>query len=339
MNTEMQTHDEGAVICLDMGTTRTRAWVLDATRILARQAIDFGVRDLAHGEKNHLLKCHLLPLIAATVGNARRNGLRTEPVSIIAAGMIGAPQGVQEVPHILASAGVEELRAGIRQIELPDVFSLPLRIVPGVRVAAMSADVAGICETDVVRGEECLCMGLVSLGQLHGNEALLNLGSHWKWILLDNQRRIARSRTSLTGEMIHVVQTNTLLSSGLPQHKPEGIDKAWLQHGMDQTKKEGLSRTLFCVRLLEQSGTSTPGERLSFLYGAFLQEEVRSLAQSDFFNTSILRNTLIAGPPALASVWQDALSHMGRSSSVLPEAEVETAYLHGLKTVAFTGAR
>ncbi len=145
-------------------------------------------------------------------------------------------------------AGARQLADAIVRVELVEITQLPLYIVPGVRQQAADSTDEGICTGDVMRGEESLIVGLVASGRMRARECLLNLGSHWKWIVLDGECQIASSRTSLTGEMIHAVQTHTLLASGLSPERPEVFDMHWLHEGMRQSQREGLFRALLCVR-------------------------------------------------------------------------------------------
>jgi 2-keto-3-deoxy-galactonokinase len=180
-----------------------------------------------------------------------------------------------------------------------------------------------------MRGEETLIVGLHSKGVISPNAAVLNLGSHWKWIFLDDASRIMGIRTSLTGEMIHAVQSQTLIASALPQEKPNAFDPEWLQQGAAEAAKNGLSRTGFCVRLLEQAGLGSPEDRLAFLYGACLQTEVEALRSSGLL--SRLDHVCLVGNRAIADAWQRKLSEANIRSTVLGEAERESAYLHGLR--------
>lgn len=296
---------------------------------MAQCAGDFGVRDLASSRRSAVLQKDLPNLLHEGVELGKYHGAHANLTSILAAGMIGAPQGLTHVPHIVAPCGLEQLRSHVQQVMLPSVSKLPIRIVPGVRVQGQS-----IFEGDVIRGEETLCVGLALMDQMDSSTALLNLGSHWKWILLDEQCHVTCSRTSLTGEMIHAVQSYTLLATAFPQHRPEHLDELWMQRGSEQVKAEGLSRALFCVRLLEQSSETTPDERLSFLYGAFLQEEIVVLRRSPFFQMHPFQKVMIVGPAALAFAWRRALEQIGWSATVLTQDKTEAAYLLGLQTIA-----
>jgi 2-dehydro-3-deoxygalactonokinase len=330
-------HERPAFLCLDMGTTRTRAWFEKDGKILARQSAGFGVRDLGPNRDQTAVRHRLAELLRDIEYSVRKQGWTESAQAILAAGMIGAPTGIREVPHIVAPAGADDLSRALVHMTAPEISRLPLYIVPGVRVPSPSLEVEDICTADLIRGEECLCIGMLALGRMHGGDMLLNLGSHWKWIALDAKGRIAGSRTSLTGEMIHSVQSHTLLASALPQHKAETLDRQWLRHGAEQVRREGLSRTLFCVRLLEMAGSSSPEERLAFVYGAHMEEEIRTLSLSAFYCGGSPKKILISGSPALARAWQEALLGIGWQSSVLAEEETESAYLCGLIGIAWSG--
>ena len=51
--------------------------------------------------------------------------------------MITSPQGLHEVPHVVAPAGATELAQAAQEQLLPDVCDLPFVFVPGVRTAAV----------------------------------------------------------------------------------------------------------------------------------------------------------------------------------------------------------
>jgi len=319
------------VVCLDMGTTRTRAWLVVDGQIKAKFAEDFGVRDRAISSTPRSFEEQLCTLLLRVVQSSPSNGAGSMPTYIAAAGMIGSPNGLMDVPHVSAPAGVEELSRGVQIVDSPAISPLPIFIVPGVRTVADANGIEGIESGDLMRGEESLCVGLLQSGRLQPGEALLNLGSHWKWILIGQDGSIAKSRTSLTGEMIHAVQAHTLLASALPQHRPVRLAQDWLEHGAKQARQEGLTRALFCVRLLEQAHEGSPEERLAYLYGAVLEAESSAVRKSSF--CANVRRVVIAGTPALAAAWESRMASLGWSATALAEAKVEQAYLHGLREI------
>jgi 2-dehydro-3-deoxygalactonokinase len=183
-----------------------------------------------------------------------------------------------------------------------------------------------------MRGEETLCLGLNALGLLDARSTLLNLGSHWKGIKLDQDARIAASLTSMTGELIHTAQTQTILASSVPNERPTTIDQAWLEAGMREQRRSGLARALFCVRLLEQGSDGAPEQRLSFLIGAFLASDLDAMIAGGWLSPE--SKVVIAGGGVIAEAWRNALAESSIQAGRLNDSEVERALLRGCRSVA-----
>ncbi len=49
---------------------------------------------------------------------------------------------------------------------------------------------------------------------------VLNLGSHWKAIQVSESGQITRSWTTLSGELLHAIMTQTILASAVPLWAP-----------------------------------------------------------------------------------------------------------------------
>ncbi len=321
---------EQPIFCVDMGTTRTRAWLTVGPEIDTHCAADFGVRNVAAGESKQWLEQQLCILLDETYA-ARHTRSIACPNLIAAAGMITSAQGIAEVPHIEAPAGAAELAESVHRHQLASRPEYSLLLVPGVRTGPLATSREETLDSDVMRGEETLSIGLLLTGALPPGAALLTLGSHWKWIIIDAEKRIASSRTSLTGEMIHAVQANTLLAASLPQHRPEAFDPDWVDLGFHEAAHSGFGRALFCVRLFDQHGHGTDDQRLSFLYGAVLNGEIAHRSPK-------VERVLISGPSDLARLWQHYLAPAGISADVLEESARESAYLHGLRSLTGLGA-
>jgi 2-dehydro-3-deoxygalactonokinase len=208
-------------------------------------------------------------------------------------------------------------------LEVTELF-----LVPGVRTGMLSADLEATLRSDMMRGEETLVVGLLATRRMQANGLLLNLGSHWKWIWVDNQKRIARSRTTLTGELIHATQSHTLLASGLPQIKPSELNEEWLERGGQEARQHGLSRALFSLRLLEQAGHGTPEERLSFLYGSFLEMELLAFSQDKLLDAESI---CLVGSHALTAVFKRKLERLSRNVQIISEEDRDDSYLEGLR--------
>ncbi len=319
---------EPPVFCIDMGTTRTRVWLVEGDTIYAHKVADFGARDSAARHDRLWLYERLVNIINETYQSAE--AAVPYPKYAVAAGMITSVQGPLEVPHIEAPTGAREIAMGMRAANLAQCPALTILLVPGIRTGARQASLDEVSATDLMRGEETLCIGLLESAMLGSNTILLTLGSHWKWISVDADLRIAGSRTTLTGEMIHAIQSNTLLAASLFDRQPQMFDLEWIKRGLREARAHGLGRALFCVRLLDVHGHGTPEQRLAFLYGAFLAEELKSA--KDLIGGDL--QVLISGPAALAAVWHECLQEMGIPSSTLEESVRESAYLKGLRVLS-----
>lgn len=321
-------HDEQfRAICVDMGTTNTRVWLQRGDETLARLQAGVGVRDTARDGSHARIRAALAELIAEL-----RRGEVAAPACVIAAGMITSPLGLAEVPHLRAPAGLRELAGAVKQFSLPDICDLPILLVPGVRCGASDISIENIWQSDVMRGEETLCAGLVARGRVTPPATVLNLGSHWKAMALDAEGRVAQSITSLSGELIHATQTNTILAGSVPAERPETIDLTWCEAGMREQRRSGLARALFCVRLLELAGQGTPAERMAFLVGVFIAADRAALMERGVFDAS--QPVFITGGGAVANSWQHALRRQGVTATILSAPEVETATLTALMMIA-----
>lgn len=309
-----------SLICIDTGTTNSRVWLVENGEIRHAVVADIGVRDTARYGNNHRLR--------ETLGNLLRQARdrATVPVTkIAAAGMITSALGLQEVSHVAAPAGCCELAAGAVQYVDSGLDTLPITLFPGVRSGAWG-NPAAIADTDIMRGEETLCMGLTALrpGPLR---TVINLGSHWKIIHLNEQGQITSSHTTLSGELLHAIMTQTVLASAVPSGRPESIDDAWCQQGARAFATMGLSRMLFTVRLWElQVREVTPRQRLSYLIGGLVAEVITAVPCRDLPGESVL----LIGEGGVAQAWRLLLAESGIASDILPSEATSIAFVHGI---------
>ena len=314
-------------IAVDAGTTRTRVWLVHDGRILARRDAVVGARDTARSRSTAALGAAMHGLVAALLDDAEPG---VEPRRIVAAGMITSPEGLVEVPHVLAPAGLAELAAAAEERRLPEVSDLPFVFVPGVRTAGLPG-ASGIGATDVMRGEETLGVGLLRQSLLAAGGALLNVGSHWKLLRIDAAGRIAWSVTSLAGEMMHAARSDTVLASAVPDGPVPELDIAPVQDGMAEARRSGLARALFCVRLLQIGHSAGPEGRLSFLLGAFVGADLDRLEANGFLTAG--EPLVVSGDEKVGGAWTVALQSRGYPVRSLSAAEVEAAFLAGLSAI------
>ncbi|MEO8360163.1 MAG: 2-dehydro-3-deoxygalactonokinase [Vicinamibacteria bacterium] len=311
----------GISLYLDAGSTNTRGWLVRDRHILSRATASIGVRDSAREGSTARLRSEIARLIAEL-------SAIHSPVRVMAAGMITSSLGVKEVPHLVAPAGLEAFSKGLAKIEEADVTTLPMYFVPGVRTgtAEMSA-----LDTDIMRGEETLALGLLACGQVPPGGAFLNAGSHWKLISINRAGEVAGSRTTLGGEVVHAVQTTTILASALPTGPLSELVEDAVRAGADAVRTHGLLRTLFGIRLMEQRGEHHPEWRFSFGLGAFVASDLDALLAEGVVRLG--DRLAITGPGAVPQVWAMLLRRAGCDAVVLGPADIETAFIAGLSAI------
>jgi 2-dehydro-3-deoxygalactonokinase len=331
------------VILLDVGSTNSRAWLVRGDEILRRETAAVGVRDSARDGSTARVRETVRELITTltqawplTLPSPRHRGegVGVRAIPVFAAGMITSPLGLQEVRHVVAPAGVDELARNAIEFRDAAVASQPIVLIPGIRTEVfdgVGAEPDGL-PFDVMRGEETLVCGLIARGQLDAGAALLNASSHWKLIRVDAERRIAGSRTSLGGEVVHSVQSGTILSASLPTGPLDRVSNTWLEAGARAGRRDGLLRALFGVRLLDQQKLADAQERFSFLAGACIAEDIDALLAVG----AITAGTPIAvsGPAAVPAAWAHLLSLAGCPATPLDAETIERGFITGVLTIA-----
>ncbi|HKT25653.1 MAG TPA: 2-dehydro-3-deoxygalactonokinase [Terriglobales bacterium] len=327
MSSPSESAEKLCAIYVDMGTTNTRAWLMEGSRLVARETAPVGIRDSAREKSAKVIRSGLHDLIAQLRGSS----VACTPTHIAAAGMITSSLGLTELSHVAAPAGLDELSSAAQWHHFGDISDLPILLVPGVRCGPASPKVEQIDSLDVMRGEETLCAGLVALNVVSRSEVVLNLGSHWKAIQLDEEGRVSSSITSLSGELIHATQQHTILAGSVATSWPDRLSAEWVKSGMDLARQSWLSRALFCARLINLSNQGTAEDRLAFVIGAFIASDLDALRNRGALSSQ--RQVGIIGSKALSEAWQFALSDAGIPSAIVDSATGENAFLSALRLI------
>jgi len=309
-------------ICLDIGTTNSRAWLVCGNKVVASAREEIGVKVSASEGSNNRLFASLRKMLSdiSTWGGGAH-----QPQCVAATGMITSSLGLKEIPHVPAPAGLREIASSSKWHNFPSISNLPFLLVPGV-----STVYSNNSTIDVMRGEETLCLGLIASGALDLPGVVLNVGSHWKAIELDSSRRVFSSVTSLSGELIDAARKNTVLAGSLPREFPELLSWNWVERGMAESRQTGLPRALFRTRLLDLNKEGSPEERLAFLVGAFIATDLDALLARGMFNE---RQVTINGHRTIAECWRQALERETIPASVLTAEDTERAFLRGLQQI------
>jgi len=326
VNADVELHD-ACILYVDGGTTRTRAWAAVGDRVVASAQLAAGARDAARAGG----LADAVRGLFAEVESRCRTGGEPAPVLAVAAGMITSPQGLLHVGHVDAPAGARDLARAARCEVLPEVGPLRIVFVPGVRTAgSRPATLDTVHECDVMRGEEALALGLVRRGNLAGPGMLLSLGSHWKAVHVDAAGRVARSVSTLSGELVEALRRHTILACSLPSEWPPVLPPDWLAAGIEEGRRRGLPRAGYEVRLLDQNVACEPADRLAFLVGAVIAAAEDTLIPA---TVGTPPDVVLAGPPALAAAWEAVVRDRGGRALVLDDGGTGAAFRAGCRAV------
>src|SRR2546421_4397988 len=94
-------------IYVDLGTTQTRAWLMRGSAVLTRVKKPVGVSDTARDGSNIRIRATLRESIEDVLNQT--NNTSCQPACVVAAGMISSPEGLVELRHVSAPAGIREL--------------------------------------------------------------------------------------------------------------------------------------------------------------------------------------------------------------------------------------
>jgi len=260
------------IVTIDAGTTNTRSSLWSDNKLLAKVQVEIGVRDTAINGNNNALKQAVRDTVAGALAQA---GVAAADVALVlASGMITSAMGLMEVPHLHAPAGQAELAAGMVRLNMPEVFSQPLWLIPGVRNKVEQIDMHNFEAMDMMRGEETEVIGLLERLQWNGRATLIMPGSHTKLVSVDESRQIVGCATTLAGELLQAI-TQSLGAAFADELVP-----AMVLAGAAAAQQTGLARACFSVRTLAQFTGTERNERANFLLGAVLSGDLLALKNS-----------------------------------------------------------
>lgn len=269
-------------IAVDWGTSRLRAWAMDAPgRPLARAQSAQGMGGLAPDAFEPALLALVEPWLAPA---------RITPV--IACGMVGARQGWAEAGYRAVPCpplGPPLTRAPARDPRLA-VF-----IVPGLSQARPSAD--------VMRGEETQIAGVLAAAP-DWDGVLCLPGTHSKWAEV-SAGEVVSFRSFLTGELFGWLSSGSVLRHGMAGG---GWDEAAFDGGVSDglSRPEWLTARLFTLRAEGLLAGLPPDAARARLSGLLIGTELAA-AKAWWLG----REVVIPGEGALAGLYARALGAQG----------------------------
>ena len=285
-------------IAIDWGTTRLRAFLLDANgAVLGRiNRLEGGMQNVSPGGFGAALQEAISPWLLA---------YRDAPV--VMAGMVGSRNGWREAPYAQTPASAADLARQMIKVDRADrgVAS----IVPGV-IHEQNG------RFDVMRGEETLIFGCKVT-----DATIVLPGTHSKWAQVRGGK-ITRFATYMTGELFALLKGQSILGRLALQPEHHG----GFARGLAAARAEGgLSHVLFSARADVLAGAMT-GEAVGpYLSGLLIGAEI--IGASSVFGQGAV--TVVADG-VLQELYGEALQAFEIEASFISP---ETALIQGLATL------
>ncbi|HHY08432.1 MAG TPA: hypothetical protein GX530_07940 [Corynebacteriales bacterium] len=301
---------------IDCGTTNSSVYILNnCHEVIGEGAKKIGVRDTAISGSNRVLKEGLKEVFELAVARAE---LSIEEIEFaIAFGMITSEIGLMELPHLSTPVGVDDLAKGIKVVTDPYLFpvNVPLILIRGVKNRVPeSANFRDMRKIDFMRGEETQVAGLLSFhSDLEFEYPLVAvvLGSHTKFIHIDEDKRINGSLTTMSGQAYEAVSKETSIGKSIigteeafeDYFNPQIIDAAY-----DSVMSAGFIRSLMMPRFMEVLLDTKWYERRLFIDAAIVADDLRALSDCETYRFSANCTFVLIGQKTRCEIFKYLLT-------------------------------
>lgn len=286
-------------VTIDTGTTNTRVRVWRNGSVIREECAEVGIRDCAkNGNKTLLIQSikHAIGQALQGVGNQEKENCR-----FVASGMITSEIGLCHLPHQVAPVSIRQLAAGAVSRVIGEIGEEPITFIPGIKNSVADITLDSIESIDVMRGEEVEVFGILSERPDLGAALIILPGSHSKFVLINENRQIVATATTMAGEIFDTLTHQTLLASSLDHQFAQELDQEYLLKGAELSQRVGLARSCFSVRLLDLFTGATVDQKSSFLLGAVLHSDLLAIKKSNALNITNNIKIVISGKPILAN--------------------------------------
>ena len=290
------------IATIDTGTTNTRVKLWHEGKLITASSVGVGVRDTGITGSKKKLKQGVKEAIQLVLDKA---SLAHSDIGLyLASGMITSNVGLYELPHVAAPAGVSELAEQMISATIHEVMDHPIWFVPGIKNNVPEVTVQNCEAMDIMRGEEVETLGLLNHLDLNGSALLILPGSHSKFVRVDTKRRITGCVTTLAGELLSVLTTDTILASSLDKSFARTLEPEMVLLGAKYARKFGLTRTCFSVRILDQFTDSSVNSKANFLAGAISSSDLQAIKQGSAMGDCQELPVIIGGSNLIAEVFE-----------------------------------
>lgn len=310
------------LITVDCGTTNMRCRLFEGERLLCEVKRTAGCRNTAFTGSDSFLREALRDSLCELLDKAGAAESAVE--AVVCSGTLASDVGIFPIPHAIAPVGINETVAAARMTHMPDVTTLPILFIPGIKTLPKPG------ETDVMRiidrlesmsGEDCETYGIMSMLGLRGDFVITLPGSHNKVMEVDGEGRIISIRTGICGEFIAAISGHTMLRSALPQPPIRRILPEYLYLGFDYATEHGVSPSLVKARTGQLFAGWDEDMAANFFVGALLKDDIMSV----FGVCGAERQLIVGGGNPLRHIFALLLGRVGAAR--LTEISDETAHL------------
>ncbi len=262
-------------ITIDVGTTNTRVKYVENDQVISKYISQVGVRDTAIRGTLQYLEATLKEGIDYCLKEVNKELDSVE--GIIATGMITSNLGLVEIPHIEVPVSLEYIAKKIESRLINDIAKKPIYFIPGVKNRVKNLNLDNFKNIDMMRGEEVEALGVAFIHNTNKRLLYISPGSHTKFVFLNEDREIEGCSTTLTGEILWALSKETILAQSINKDLVTEIDREYVTRGIESVKNSGFTKTCFYVRLLDNFLDSTPNQRVNYLTGALIYEDIKSV--------------------------------------------------------------
>ncbi|MBX3575208.1 MAG: 2-dehydro-3-deoxygalactonokinase [Mesorhizobium sp.] len=242
---------EPVLAAVDWGTSNLRVWLLDgAGEVIAERKSGEGMSSAGAKGFANVLEEHLAALDAP------------DELPAIVCGMAGARQGWVEAGYLDVPARISDFAHAAT--EAPGARR-PVRILPGLAQRG--------AHPDVMRGEETQIAG-AELGG--GTRFVCMPGTHSKWVRVEDGV-VTGFRTAMTGELFHLIATQSILRHSLGEAPDAGAPTAPAFREALKTAlahPERLTSALFAIRAGGLLGRIPAEDAAATLSGLLIGAEI-----------------------------------------------------------------
>lgn len=308
-----QSAGQPSLIAVDWGTTKLRAYLVDALGgILDERSSDDGLINAVGG-------------FASTLKSQIGGWLADEDdgLPVLMAGMVGSRNGWAEAPYAPCPASAETLASSLTR-----VWISPQRagwIVPGVCGQSVSR------RTDVMRGEETQVVGLLDQAEAEDVGVICLPGTHNKWVRVQ-EGAIRAFSTTMAGELFSSLVKHTILSLSASDSAP--MDPIAFDQGVDASREPGgLQHHLFSVRTRHLFREVSDVEGAAYLSGLLIGDEIEAMHGAGALATERSPVTVVASE-ALAAAYLRGLNRFGFKTRWIASGQAVRAGLLKIARIA-----